>query len=113
MRLFFFIHFWLVLGLEQNDVPLALDHHRLLILNYTTICTQWGTALRQLILLNEADNSPALNVAEHDVAPATAPTLLNVDTLSANQVTGQMDLSTSGSQHNKTSTSRFGPIQHL
>lgn len=75
-------------------------------MNHTAICTEWGTALRQLILLNEMEHSVASSTAVEDQAP---PALLNV---SANEVPGQIDLSTSNIQK-KVGAIRFGPIQHL
>lgn len=44
--------------MENNKISLANDLHRSLVVNYGTVCFQWGSALRQLILFKEQSLEP-------------------------------------------------------
>lgn len=83
-----------------------MEQHRLLALNQTTLCSQWGTALRHLILLNEPlDLTACDNYGE-------VPSLIEINPQPADPVP-KPDDSAGSNAEKRTGDSRFGKIQHL
>lgn len=93
-----------------------MENHRLLILNETAASIQWGTALRQLILLNEPNDAKAIVSDNATISAETNQVCeTNVEAASAVNEVSQ-DLSNcdlSASKEKKPGASRFGQIQHL
>lgn len=83
-----------------------MEQHRLLALNQTTLCSQWGTALRHLILINEPiDLNGCDNYGE-------VPSLADVNPQLADPIANSDD-SAGSNVDKRTGGSRFGQIQHL
>lgn len=94
------------IALEHKNISAAMDQHRLLAFNQTTVCSQWGTALRHLILINE----PVESRAAHDYVET--PAFLDVNPKQTDPIPDSTD-SVEHSSIQRSGTSRFGQIQHL
>lgn len=59
--------------MEKNEVAEAMEKHRLLVVNHMAVCTQWGAALRQLIISAENKSHEKGEPAEMSHTPGVLP----------------------------------------
>lgn len=102
------------IALENDKISLANDLHRSLVVNHGTVCFQWGSALRQLILFKEQSLEPQKTETELCMATSyldpTIEMVTNDSEFGLSQHHNHNNSSESCSTKGKTSAGR---IQHL
>lgn len=102
--------------MENNKISLANDLHRSLVVNHGTVCFQWGSALRQLILFKEQSLEPQKRETELCMASSYLdPTIEMGTNESDTEMSDHNHYNNNSSENNRSAKGKTssGRIQHL